>query len=428
VVVAVIEDDEMAKKLLTDLAVKKARIPRASRGAYIVWDMQSKGLALKVTPFGQRIFLCITSFPGAKGQCKRRLGVYPIMTLAEAREKVVDWRRLIAKNVDPKDEDRKRKIKEARARAHTFEAVLERYAAEHLSRLRRGRKDLQEIRREILPHWRHRLITDITRTDVVELIKPIAARAPTTAHLMLNHIKRIFSWAVHDGSYGLEVSPAILVKPKAVIGEKKARTRVLTNPELRAFWIGCDSLSEAYAGLFRLILLTGVRVSEASRAKWKEFDLDEKRWVIPAERFKSGHAHVVALSNDAVDLLKSLTRYKGCPFVFTVNGFNAVNGLSKAKQLLDQGMLAELRKQQLDAELADWVVHDLRRTYRTRLSELKVEERVAELAIGHGKRGLARTYDLHEFESEIRSANTRWAARLHSIVSGKTAKVVKLRA
>ena len=353
----------MAKKLLTDVFVRKVRVPRASRGSVIHWDMQTKGLALKVTPLGQRIFLLITAYPGKRGQQKRRLGVYPIMGLAEAREKVVEWRRLIAANIDPKDEQRRRKVAAARERAHTFEAVLERYAAEHLSKLRRGPKDEQEIRREILPAWRHRLLTDISRTDVVELIKPIAHRAPTTAHLMLGHAKRIFSWAVHDGSYGLEVSPAVLVKPKQIIGEKKARTRVLTNPELRAFWHGCDGLSEAYAALFRLILLTGVRVTEASRAKWKEFDLAEKLWRIPSERYKSGQEHLVALSDDAAALLQSLTRYKGCPFVFTVNGLNAVNGLSKAKQQLDAAMLAELRKDDPDAELPDWVVHDLRRTY-----------------------------------------------------------------
>jgi integrase len=418
----------MARKLLTDIVVKKARVPSKAHGSYIIWDTMTKGLCLKVTPFAAKIFLLITAYPGKKGQQKRRLGVYPVMTLAEAREETIRWRRLIAANIDPKDEDRKRQQAALRERANTFQAVYERYKAEKLSKLRRGPKDAQEIEREILPAWRHRLITDIERSDVVALIKPIAHRAPTSAHLILNHIKRFYSWVVADGSYGLETSPAVLVKPRQVIGEKKARTRVLTNAELRAFWLACDNQSEAYGALFKLIALTGVRISEAARCKWKEFDLREKLWRIPSERYKSGQQHVVPLSDEAVALLKSLTRFKGCDFVFTVNGISAVNGLSKAKSLLDEAMLAELRKEDPDAELPGWVVHDLRRSYRTRLSELKVEERVAELALGHAKRGLGRVYDLHEFLPELRAANERWAARLHQIVTGEAATVVPLRA
>ena len=116
---------------------------------------------------------------------------------------------------------------------------------------------------------------------------------------MLNHVKRIFSWAVADRAYGLEQSPAVLVKPKQIIGEKRVRTRVLTNPELRAFWQACNGLSAAYGALFRFILLTGVRIGEASGAKWGEFDLREKIWRIPSERYKSEQRHLV-MSDDAV--------------------------------------------------------------------------------------------------------------------------------
>jgi integrase len=77
-------------------------------------------------------------------------------------------------------------------------------------------------------------------------------------------------------------------------------------------------------------------------------------------------------------------------------------------------------------QLEPFVIHDLRRTMRTRLSSLKIEERVAELVIGHGKKGLARTYDQHQFLDEMREALKLWAGRLRHITMPAPANVVSL--
>ena len=75
---------------------------------------------------------------------------------------------------------------------------------------------------------------------------------------------------------------------------------------------------------------------------------------------------------------------------------------------------------ELGKEPEPFTIHDLRRTFRTRLSELKVPTEVAELCIGHAKKGLARIYDQHEFQDEMRIAFDRWADRLRSIVDPGT--------
>jgi integrase len=81
----------------------------------------------------------------------------------------------------------------------------------------------------------------------------------------------------------------------------------------------------------------------------------------------------------------------------------------------------------LDSELPSFVVHDLRRTVRTRLSELRVPEHIAEAVIGHSKRGLARVYNQHRYATEIREALELWNARLRAIVEPPPANVVALR-
>jgi integrase len=78
-----------------------------------------------------------------------------------------------------------------------------------------------------------------------------------------------------------------------LIGEKKPRERTLSDAEIAALWQACGVLGYPYGPLFRLLLLTGARKAEVSDASWPEFDAGRKIWTVPAERFKSGRAHVV---------------------------------------------------------------------------------------------------------------------------------------
>jgi integrase len=133
---------------------------------------------------------------------------------------------------------------------------------------------------------------------------------------------------------------------------------------------------------------------------------------VPSERFKSGQEHRVPLSADAVALLRALPRFAASEHIFTFGNGKPLGSFSQAKAELDK-----LMSKELGDDVPQFCIHDLRRTFRTRLSELHVDERVAEMAIGHGKRGLARVYDQHEFQDEIRHALQRWADRLRSIVA-----------
>jgi hypothetical protein len=132
----------------------------------------------------------------------------------------------------------------------------------------------------------------------------------------------------------------------------------------------------------------------------------------------------VPLSDDACAVLETLPLFGGCDFLFTSNGAAPIHSLgSKTKAQLDEKMLAELKAlarrrgdDLAQVKLAPWVNYDLRRTARSNLSALSIEDHIAEMVLGHGRRGLQRVYDQHRYEPQIREALSRWAARLREIV------------
>ena len=128
------------------------------------------------------------------------------------------------------------------------------------------------------------------------------------------------------------------------MGAKRHRERTLTDAELQAFWWAAGRIPYPFGQLFRLLLLTGVRLNEAAGAHWREFDLDKKLWVIPTERFKSGSEHIVPLSDAACALLASLPRFRRGDFLFSASfGERPINGFSRAKAQLERRMLRTLR-------------------------------------------------------------------------------------
>ena len=156
---------------------------------------------------------------------------------------------------------------------------------------------------------------------------------------------------------------------------------------------------------------------------WREVDLDNALWMIPAHRTKTGAPHEVPLSGMAVDLLASLPRFVG-DFVFSANGGRApIKGFAKFKDRID-ARGAELAP----PGLGEWRFHDLRRSARTNLSSLGISPFIAELVIGHAQKGVHKVYDVHRYQAEKRDALERWANRLRTIIAPPPANVRQLRA
>lgn len=356
---------------------------------YVVMDDMVPGLGVRVSPSGSKIFVLIARY-NTPNPTRRSLGAFGKLTLDDARDKARDWHRSLNRGVDPKQEC---------LLVQPFGEVAESFF-KHIARQRRSAEVERSLRREVM-HWKRRPISSITRHDVLTVVDTVRARGhQSNAHHVFGYMRRLFNFAIMRGA--LEHSPCDRIKASELIGPKAIRQRVLSDDELRALWEATGRLGYPYCHLYRLLLVTGQRRGEANGAKRREFDIGARLWTVPPERFKSNSTHLVPLSPMALGILGEIP--EDCDPLFSVDGF------SKNKRRLDKLMGAP----------EPFVIHDLRRTVRTRLSGLRVRTEVAEMIIGHGKKGLARIYDQHEYLDEMREALDAWANALSAIVASGT--------
>jgi len=159
---------------------------------------------------------------------------------------------------------------------------------------------------------------------------------------------------------------------------------------------------------------------EWAEATWDEIELGAATLTLPRERQKVNAAHIIPLGPLALSIVEGLPRFSSGDFLFsTLHGKRPISGFSKYKRRLDQLIASK-------AEVSPFVIHDLRRTCRTRLSGLGVAREVAEKVIGHQDQGIVKVYDRYEYFHEKRDALLRWEKRLLSIVEPPPDNVVPM--
>jgi integrase len=428
----------MAKVKLTDRKLKALKPARVGR-RYELLDTLVPGFGVRVTDKGLRTFILKTRYPGSDHPTRRAVGEYPSMSLEAAREKASEWRKLIKRAVDPAvvaEQERQAKL---RQREKTFAAVAEKFIAFAKANGERKAEELErDIRQHFSPVWEARPVESITAHDIAAIIEPLVKRGKRAhAHNLFGHARRLFRWAI---PLYLDHSPCAQLSPKRLIGERQKRSRVLTNDEIAALWRATRHGRVPYDPLYRALMLTALRVGEASEAQWSEIDLKARVWVIPAPRMKKtgseAKPHLVPLTDELVQLLESIPRFSKGTYVFSADGGRnpiRANAMSKPKARLDRRMLLALRvlarKRGEDPKrvtLPDWVNHDLRRTVRSNLSALRISEEAREAVLAHARPGIKGTYDLHDYADEKREALEQWAARLRSIVEPRPRNIVTL--
>jgi integrase len=210
-------------------------------------------------------FFLLSRYPGSRNPTRRAIGEYPTDTLADAHKKARKWRDWIKDGKDPKAEEDALRLAELRKNADTFDVVADLYVKRVLPGQRRGDTVAKELKREFSERWKGRAITSITRRDVLEVINEAVERgAPYQARNLLGHVRAMFNWAIQVGDYGLESSPCDRIRPKYLIGERSPRDRVLTDAEIKALWMSAEKMGYPFGPIIQLLMLTGVRKSEAS--------------------------------------------------------------------------------------------------------------------------------------------------------------------
>jgi integrase len=404
------------KQAFTDRFLKALKpAPRGKRATY--WDAVVPGFGVRVTDKRHVSFFVMRRRTGFARPVRVVLGPYPALSLAVARDRARDALHDLTAGIHPGERAAAERRAEETRKTNLFENVAAEFIERHASKRRTGVGIAQLVGRELIARWGRVPITAITRSDVIRMIEEITDRGtPYAAHQALIYTRRLFNWAIARDLYGLVHSPCDRLSARDLIGSPEPRQRILSDGELRLLWRATEAEPNReypYFPYIRLLLLTGQRRSEAADATWDEFDLDGALWVIPGHRMKNNSPHEIPLSPPVVDLLRTLPRFAGGPYVFsTTAGARPISGFTKFKDRFDR-RLAELSP----PGIPNWRLHDLRRTMRTHLSALPISPQTAELVIGHRQRGIQRVYDLHAYAKEKREALELWAQRLSAIVA-----------
>jgi integrase len=297
--------------------------------------------------------------------------------------------------------------------ADSVDFVLAEFKAKYLSKLRTGGPVARALEREVLPIWKGRRLTDITRADVHRVLDQLVARGKVTqANRVLAYLSKFANWAVSRGVIDRSFCEKV-ERP----GAEKQRDRVLDDRELTLVWKAADRMGWPFGPMTQLLLLTGQRRAEIADAQWSEVDVAAKALRLPAERTKNKRAHVCPMSPQAMSILEVLPRVEGAGFVFTTTGHSTVSGFSRAKKQLDT-IITELNG---GVAIPDWAFHDLRRSCASGMQRLGIQLTTIERLLNHVSgsfAGVVGIYQREALEPEKRIAVDSWGQHVECLVTG----------
>jgi integrase len=280
----------------------------------------------------------------------------------------------------------------------SFDAIAQRYLERQQAKMKP--RSFEGVERHLRKHSArlHSLgLASITRRDVAEVLASVeSGSGGATRNRVRASLSAFWTWAIQEG----------LVEHNVVTGTGKAdeggsRERVLTESEIRKLWRALRD--DDFSNAIRLLLLTGQRRSEIGELRWGEVNLRDAMIVFPAERTKNGREHTLPLSRQALAILTSLRSRIKMDRVF------AFRHWEKPKARLDER-----------AGIAEWWIHDLRRSCATGMAELGIQPHIIEAILNHvsgHKAGVAGIYNRARYADEMRDALVRWAAHVEALVS-----------
>lgn len=254
---------------------------------------------------------------------KRRdmgLGRFPDIGLREARNRRDEARKLVEQGRDPIA---------ARRRARAEQRVTFEFAAEQFIQSKqsewKNQKHRQQWRNTLdtyaIPKLGRTLVKDIDVQDVLQVIEPIWHSKTETAKRVRGRIEKVLGWAIamgHRASHNPAVWTGLLenLLPAPAKIAPPVHHEAMQLEQIPEFYRWLKSESSVSAAALRFLILTVGRTSQVTGALWDEIKVDEKFWSVPANRMKSGKAHDVPLSAEALHLLERLPRIADSPYLF----------------------------------------------------------------------------------------------------------------
>ncbi len=295
------------------------------------------GLFLYVSPTGAKSFRLKYRVDGREKIYT--IGLYPEVSLLDARENAITARRMLKAGVDPSNE--KQKAKEVAASIFSFEFVArEWHEKKKATWAERHAEDIMErMVKNLFPYIGKRDIRSIDAPQVLEQIRRIEARGSIEVGRRVRNItSQVFVYAIATGRADRDPAADI----RGALETRRATPRAaVTDPEgigqlLRAI----DTLEGSFTTQAALLLtaLTWCRPGEVQKSEWAEFNFDEALWIIPAQRMKMNRDHIIPLPRQAVELLKKIQ------IMSSVSKYVFPSSRTDDRPMSDMTMVAGLRR------------------------------------------------------------------------------------
>lgn len=388
---------------LSDVQIRKLQ-PKEK--PYMLRD--EDGLYLEVVPGGGKYWRL--RFWSEGKERKKSLGVYPEVSLKNARERRNEAKALLTKGIDP--------FRNGIGSANTFENVAREWLDKQVVPVRaknHTRTVVSRLQRLVFPYIGAKEISDVTASDLLDLLRRIEDRgAFETAHRTLQICGQVFRYGIASGRANVDPSGALR---GALMPVNERHHPTITEPEqIGALLRAIDGLNggEVVKAALKLAALTFVRPGELRHAEWNEIDLDAAEWRIPPEKMKMRKLHVVPLSRQAVSVFREIRQLTGSSrYVFpTVRSFD--------RPMSDGTVLAALRRMGYSQD--EMTGHGFRSMASTLLNENGWPADAIERQLAHVERdGVRAAYNYAEHLEVRRKMMQWWADYLEALRKARSA-------
>ncbi|MBT5032234.1 MAG: tyrosine-type recombinase/integrase [Proteobacteria bacterium] len=361
-------------KSIAPLSSTQVRQAKPKSSEYSLAD--GKGLYLRVKPHGTKLWLFNYQKPYTKNRTNISIGIFPTVTLAQARSTRENYNSMLSDNIDPKEHRITEEQKRAEAHSNTFENVYTKW-------MKLKEPEISETYyKKIKGRLEKYIIPKIGKTPIhkVNAVDTIAAISPVADDKKLETVKKLCGWIneimVYAVNTGVTFANPLTGIGKAFNSPKPTHLPTLKPNELPELMSAIDTASIKLVTkcLIEWQLHTMVRPGEAAGTLWEEIDQDKALWDIPAKRMKQKRRHVIPLSPQAIKILKTLKPVSGHrKHVFPSNNSprNHANTQTANMAIKRMGFKGRL------------VAHGLRGLASTTLNEEGLESELIEFALAH---------------------------------------------
>jgi integrase len=372
-------------------------------------DLPGFGFRLRLSAGGRIRKSWVAQYRRAGSSRRLLLGAGDVLTAEQARGMAKRALAKVALGEDPQADRLDRRDKDR----VSVRSMVDEYLADKEREVRP--RTLRELKRYLLGGFfkpLHSMPVDtVTRRDIAaRLVAITREHGAIVAARSRAALSTFFVWGMQMG----------IVEHNAVVGTiqpkgGKRRERTLSDDELAAIWRACKD--DDYGRIIRLLILLGARRQEVGGIAWSELDLERGLWKLPEARSKNKLKHELPLLPMALGILKDVPRLVLRDQLFGARSSDGFTGWDGQKAALDER-----------SNVRGWILHDVRRTFSTRLNDLGVAPHVVEQILNHqSHRGqVGGVYNKSPYANEVCSALALWEDFIRTLVEGGERKVIHI--